>query len=98
MEVKERHEKYKEILLLEHLLQEKGIPYYTEKLYEGYRIEVPDLGVDRTVKRISIIEHQSSYGSAFDMMEIQEPSGVIRGFLKADAAMEMIEEYLRSIL
>lgn len=96
--MKERHEKYKEILLLEHFLQEKGIPYHTEKLYDGYRIEVPDPGFNRTAKRLSIIEHQSSYGSAFDMLEIQDPSGVIRGFLKADTAMEMIEEYLRSIL
>lgn len=93
--MKERHEKYMEILLLEHLLQEKKIPFQMENLYDGYQIVVPGKYERRS---LSAIEHFGSYGSAFDTIEIQEPSGVIRGFLKADTAMEMIEEYLRGIL
>lgn len=86
--MKERHEKYKEIILLEHLLQENAIPFQIDKLFDGYQIVVPGKYERRS---ISAIEHFGSYGSAFDTIEIQEPSGTIRGFLKAEAAMEIIQ-------
>lgn len=86
--MKDRHEKYKEIILLEHLLQENGIPFQMDKLFDGYQIVVPGKYARHI---ISAIEHFGSYGSAFDTIEIQEPSGTIRGFLKAEAAMEIIQ-------
>lgn len=86
--MKERHEKYKEIILLGYLLQENEIPFQMEKLFDGYQIVVPGKYERRS---ISAIEHFGSYGSAFDTIEIQEPSGTIRGFLKAEAAMEIMQ-------
>lgn len=86
--MKERHEKYKEIILLGYLLQENEIPFQMEKIFDGYQIVVPGKYERRS---ISAIEHFGSYGSAFDTIEIQEPSGTIRGFLKAEAAMEIIQ-------
>ena len=86
--MKERHEKYKEIILLEHLLQENKIPFQMENLFDGYQIAVPGKYERRG---ISAIEHFGSYGSAFDTIEIQDPSGTIRGFLKAEASMEIIQ-------
>lgn len=41
--------------------------------------------------RISVIEHFASYGSAFDLLEIQFPDGEIRGFLKAETAFTLIQ-------
>ena len=38
-----------------------------------------------------MIEHYSSYGSAFDLLEIQFPDGEIRGFLKAETAFTLIQ-------
>lgn len=86
--MKERHEKYKEIILLGYLLQENEIPFQMEKLFDGYQIVVPGKYERRS---ISAIEHFGSYGSAFDTIEFQEPSGTIRGFLKAEVAMEIIK-------
>lgn len=86
--MKERHEKYKEIILLGYLLQENEIPFQMEKIFDGYQIVVPGKYERRS---ISAIEYFGSYGSAFDTIEIQEPSGTIRGFLKAEAAMEIIQ-------
>ena len=70
------------------MLQENEIPFQMGKIFDGYQIVVPGKYERRS---ISAIEHFGSYGSAFDTIEIQEPSGTIRGFLKAEAAMEIIQ-------
>lgn len=91
---RERHEMYKEILLLEHLLQKEEIPYQIENLFDGYCIGIPNLFEPET--KISVIEHFGSYGSAFDTVEIQTKCGGVRGFLKAGVALEIIrDEYER---
>lgn len=96
-ELKERHERYKEIIVLKHLLQEKGIPFDLEPLLDGYHIGVPTIhGFGADQMKYSIIEHFGSYGSAFDLLEIIGPGGSLQGFLKADAVAQMVENERRA--
>ena len=41
-----------------------------------------------------MIEHSSSYGSAFDLLELQYPDGEVRGFLKAETAFKLIQRIM----
>ena len=64
-----------------------------DELHDGdfMYIKVMDETLGYEVDRISVIEHYSSYGSAFDLLEIQFPDGEIRGFLKAETAFTLIQ-------
>lgn len=96
MTMKERSEKYKEILLLEKMLQEKKIPHWKQPLYDGFQIQVPLPDKNRKIRQtISVIEHSGSYGSVFDMIEIMNGNGSIQGYLTADAAMKVIEHEVK---
>ena len=71
MEKIERPEKYKEILVLDRLLQEEGIPHSIGCKLDGYLIRFPD---DNSIEpRIMIIvrECESSLGSEDDLLELQ---------------------------
>ena len=83
-----RKEKYSEIILLGGILQEKKIDYHQHELYDGYQILVP---LDGEACEISVIEHQGSYGSAFNMLEIADGKS-IRGFLSAKQVAKVIEK------
>lgn len=83
------NKKYAEIHVLKDRLREAGIPYEAQKAYDGWQVGIPHLYPEED--RISVIEHYSSYGSAFDLLEIQFPDGEIRGFLKAETAFTLIQ-------
>lgn len=82
-------EKYVEIHVLENRLKEAEIPYEVQKANDGLQIGIPHLYPEED--RISVIEHFASYGSAFDLLEIQFPDGEVRGFLKAETAFVFIQ-------
>lgn len=81
--------KYTEIHVLKERLREAGIPYEVQKANDGWQVGIPHLYPEES--RISVIEHFASYGSAFDLLEIQFPDGEIRGFLKAETAFTLIQ-------
>lgn len=81
--------KYNEIHALKELLRESGVPYETERICDGWQVGIPHLYPEED--RISVIEHYASYGSAFDLLELQYPEGEVRGFLKAETAFKLIQ-------
>lgn len=83
------NKKYTEIHVLKDRLREAGIPYEAQKAYDGWQVGIPHLYPEEY--RISVIEHYSSYGSAFDLLEIQFPDGEIKGFLNAETAFTLIQ-------
>ena len=89
--VRERHEKYKEILLLKHLLQERGIRFELAHIHDGYHMGVPRIhGIGNNAMRFHIMEHFASFGSEEDKLEIIKPSGAVLGFVDAKTAADMI--------
>ena len=64
-------------------------PSRCEKSITISHVGIPHLYPEES--RISVIEHFASYGSAFDLLEIQFPDGEIRGFLKAETAFTLIQ-------
>lgn len=84
-----KSEKYSEIILLEHLPQERKIEHEQHDLYDGYQIIVP---LPEPTKEISVIEHQCSYGSIMNLLEIWAgPMGSIQGYLSAKQTLKIIE-------
>ena len=81
--------KYTEIHVLKDRLREAGITYEVQKANDGWQVGIPHLYPEED--RISVIEHFASYGSAFDLLEIQFPDGEIRGFLKAETSFTLIQ-------
>lgn len=71
-----KSEKYSEIILLGQML-----------LYDGYQIIVP---LPEPTKEISVIEHQCSYGSIMNLLEIWA-DGSIQGYLSAKQTLKIIE-------
>lgn len=49
------------------MLQERKIEHEQHDLYDGYQIIVP---LPEPTKEISVIEHQCSYGSIMNLLEI----------------------------
>lgn len=80
-------EKYSEIILLEHLPQKRKIKHEQHDLYDGYQIIVP---LPEPTKEISVIEHQCSYGSIMNLLEIWA-DGSIQGYLSAKQTLKIIE-------
>lgn len=64
-----KSEKYSEIILLGQMLQERKIEHEQHDLYDGYQITVP---LPEPTKEISVIEHQCSYGSIMNLLEMEE--------------------------
>lgn len=56
-------------------------------LYDGYQIIVP---LPEPTKEISVIEHQCSYGSIMNLLEIWA-DGSIQGYLSAKQTLRIIE-------
>lgn len=80
-------EKYSEIILLGQMLQERKIEHEQHDLYDGYQITVP---LPEPTKEISVIEHQCSYGSIMNSLEIWA-DGSIQGYLSAKQTLRIIE-------
>lgn len=81
-----KSEKYSEIILLGQMLQERKIEHEQHDLYDGYQIIVPAAGTNE----ISVIEHQCSYGSIMNLLEIWA-DGSIQGYLSAKQTLRIIE-------
>lgn len=77
-----KSEKYSEIILLGQMLQHEQ-----HDLYDGYQIIVP---LPEPTKEISVIEHQCSYGSIINLLEIWA-DGSIQGYLSAKQTLRIIE-------
>lgn len=82
-----KSEKYSEIILLGQMLQERKIEHEQHDLYDGYQIIVP---LPEPTKEISVIEHQCSYGSIMNLLEIWA-DGSIQGYLSAKQTLKIIE-------
>lgn len=79
-----KSEKYSEIILLGQMLQERKIEHEQHDLYQ---ITVP---LPEPTKEISVIEHQCSYGSIMNLLEIWA-DGSIQGYLSAKQTLRIIE-------
>ena len=82
-----KSKKYSEIILLVQMLQERKIEHEQHDLYDGYQIIVP---LPEPTKEISVIEHQCSYGSIMNLLEIWA-DGSIQGYLSAKQTLRIIE-------
>lgn len=82
-----KSEKYSEIILLGQMLQERKIEHEQHDLCDGYQITVP---LPEPTKEISVIEHQCSYGSIMNLLEIWA-DGSIQGYLSAKQTLRIIE-------
>lgn len=82
-----KSKKYNEIILLGQMLQERKIEHEQHDLYDGYQIIVP---LPEPTKEISVIEHQCSYGSIMNLLEIWA-DGSIQGYLSAKQTLKIIE-------
>lgn len=82
-----KSEKYSEIILLGQMFQERKIEHEQHDLYDGYQIIVP---LPEPTKEISVIEHQCSYGSIMNLLEIWA-DGSIQGYLSAKQTLKIIE-------
>ena len=82
-----KSEKYSEIILLGQMLQERKIEHEQHDLYDGYQIIVP---LPEPTKEISVIEHQCSYGSIMNLLEIWA-DGSIQRYLSAKQTLKIIE-------
>lgn len=82
-----KSEKYSEIILLGQMLQERKIEHEQHDLYDGYQIIVP---LPEPTKEISVIEHQCSYGSIMNLLEIWADES-IQGYLSAKQTLKIIE-------
>lgn len=82
-----KSKKYSEIILLGQMLQERKIEHEQHDLYDGYQITVP---LPEPTKEISVIEHQCSYGSIMNLLEIWA-DGSIQGYLSAKQTLRIIE-------
>lgn len=91
--MKEKHDKYREILVLRHLLQEKKIPHKIISAIDGYQIVYPDFWPKPIY---SVIEHKFSYGSKEDLLEIKGPDREIHGWMCAADVLSIIEEHYKS--
>lgn len=81
-----KSEKYSEIILLGRCSR-RMIEHEQHDLYDGYQIIVP---LPEPTKEISVIEHQCSYGSIMNLLEIWA-DGSIQGYLSAKQTLKIIE-------
>lgn len=85
---------YMGILNLSEMLDEDGIQYEKERLYDGWHIGIPHIWPERE-RKYSIIEHIMSYGHQHDLVELakydEDQIEKIIGNITAAVAMEYIK-------
>ncbi len=79
--------KYNEISRLSEMLAKEGIKHILVPAFDGLQIILP---YKKGWKQISVVEHEYSYGSKSDLLEI-EKHGKIQGFLTAEQALGIIK-------
>lgn len=87
------NDQYKEILVLDKLLTEAGIPHTLARNLDGWIVAYPNLDESRVM---DAIEHFGSYGNRFDKLEIMWGKQV-KGFLSAQEVFEQIKEHYDNV-
>ena len=90
-------DRYQEILKLDAMLVQKGIPHTLDKFMDGWQVIYPENGENRVM---DAIEHLDSYGREDDLLEImglltpeeQEHDSVL-GWLTAQDVCSRIERH-----
>ena len=92
--------KYKEILRLKGMLEKAKIPFVFSKVFGGYHIEYPA----STGRVCSVIEHDISYGSEQDLLEIkglltknEKKYDDVIGYLSAEEVFKRIQKNWKKI-
>lgn len=80
---------YKEILVLDKMLTEAGIPHETARFLDGWIVGYPNLAENRVM---DAIEHFGSYGHQWDRLETMW-GGEVKGHLTAQDVFEQIEAH-----
>lgn len=83
------NDRYKEILVLDKMLTEAGIPHETVRFLDGWNVGYPNLGEDRVM---DAIEHFGSYGHKLDRLEIMW-GGQVLCHLSAQEVFESIKKH-----
>ena len=83
------NDRYKEILVLDKMLTDAGIPHTTMRHFDGWIVVYPDAD-ERYV--MDAIEHFGSYGNKFDKLEIMW-GGRVQGFLSAQDVFDRIKAH-----
>lgn len=84
------NDQYKEILVLDKLLTDAGIPHQTARFLDGWIVGYPDLGEETRV--MDTIEHFGSYGHQFDRLETMW-GGEVRGHQTAEEVFKNIKKH-----
>lgn len=77
-------EKYNEILKLKNMLEKAEIPFEFSEIFGGYHITYPS----NKFRICSVIEHDYSYGSEQDLLEIYD---YVIGYLSAENVFQRIQ-------
>lgn len=93
-------ESYKEILVLDKMLTDAGIPHETRRLLDGWQVFYFENGI----RIADAIEHYGSYGHEADLLEImglltpeeKEEDGVL-GNLTAENVFKRIEAHWKEM-
>lgn len=93
--------KYKEILVLDKLLNDANIPHTMDKFFDGWQIIYPENG---TNKIMDAIEHFGSYGHEQDLLEIMglitiedNTADSVKGWLTAQNVFERIKRHWETL-
>lgn len=88
-------ERYNEILKLKNMLEKAKIPFEFSEIFGGYHITYPI----NKFRICSVIEHDRSYGSEQDLLEIkglltknEKKYDVVIGYLSAEDVFKRIQK------
>ena len=92
--------KYKEILRLKCMLEKAEIPFEFSEIFGGYHITYPS----NKFRICSVIEHDYSYGSEQDLLEIkglltenEKKYDYVLGYLSAEEVFKRIEKIWKKL-
>ena len=93
--------RYQEILKLDTMLTEKGIPHTLQKLFDGWQVLYPENGKKLVM---DAIEHFGSYGNEEDLLEImglltpeEEEDNSVLGHLTAEEVCKRIKQHWEEV-
>lgn len=94
------NEKYTEILKLDKMLTDEGIPHTLDRFLDGWQVCYPDQGIEGCPRVMDAIQHFGSYGNEQNKLEImglltpkeQEYDSVL-GWLTAEEVFERIKKH-----
>lgn len=91
---------YKEILRLEQMLTEAGIPHTFDRSFDGWQVCYPVNEILSNKRVVSVIEHYGSYGKDDDKLEImglltpnESEYDSVLGYLTAEDVFERIRKH-----